>query len=169
MFILEILFQWIRLTVRSNRNYDQAPRTNLLICLLILVIYGSQKTYSNGSFFALILTWTPQARNRLCQSSSKSSFDARISPSESWTVLATSISSLLLEYDVSQLSVELAEGRFTSLSYIISRVLQRWLQEMWEICQCQLTVFTVFYVNTCQKTPKKNWKTSFLGIGLYIW
>ena len=30
-----------------------------------------------------------------------------------------------LEYDVSQLSVELAEGRFTSLSVIISRVFQR--------------------------------------------
>ena len=34
-------------------------------------------------------------------------------------------SSLLLEYDVSQLSVELAEGRYISLSVIISRVFQR--------------------------------------------
>ena len=34
-------------------------------------------------------------------------------------------SSLLHEYDVSQLSVELAEGRYISLSVIISRVFQR--------------------------------------------
>ena len=40
-------------------------------------------------------------------------------------MLATSIYSLLLEYDISQLSVELAEGKYTSLSVIISRVLQR--------------------------------------------
>ena len=42
-----------------------------------------------------------------------------------FSVLATSISSLLLKYDVSQLSVELAQGRYTSLSVIISRVFQR--------------------------------------------
>ena len=41
------------------------------------------------------------------------------------TSLATSISSLLLKYDVSLLSVELAEDRYTSLSDIISRVFQR--------------------------------------------
>ena len=40
-------------------------------------------------------------------------------------VLTTSISSLVFEYDVSQLSVELAEGRYTSLSDIISRAFQR--------------------------------------------
>ena len=40
-------------------------------------------------------------------------------------MLATSISSLLLEYDVLQLSVELAEARYTKLSDIISRVFQR--------------------------------------------
>ena len=34
-------------------------------------------------------------------------------------MLATSISFLLLEYDVSKLLVELAEGRYTSLSDII--------------------------------------------------
>ena len=38
MFILEILLQWILLTVRYNRNYDQAPMTDLLIVLLILFI-----------------------------------------------------------------------------------------------------------------------------------
>ena len=42
-------------------------------------------------------------------------------------MLATFVSSLLIEYDVSQLSVELAEGRYTSLSVIISRVFQRCL------------------------------------------
>ena len=40
-------------------------------------------------------------------------------------MLATFVSSLPLEYDVSQLSVELAEGRYTSLSVIISKVFQR--------------------------------------------
>ena len=44
-----------------------------------------------------------------------------------WTVLATSISSLLLEYDVSQLSVELTEGgtqsceRFVSVNWEFSQ------------------------------------------------
>ena len=40
-------------------------------------------------------------------------------------MLATSIYSLLLEYDVSQLSVELAESKYTSLSVVISRVFRR--------------------------------------------
>ena len=40
-------------------------------------------------------------------------------------MLATSIYCLILEYNVSQLSVELAEGKYTSLSVIISRVFQR--------------------------------------------
>ena len=49
-------------------------------------------------------------------------------------MLATFVSSLLLEYDVSQLSVELAEGRYTSLSVIynfksISTLIDTKLQE----------------------------------------
>ena len=94
-----------------------------------------QTKYSKREFFVLVLTWKLQARNRLRQPSSKSSFDARDSPSLGWTVLATSISSLLLEYDVSQLSVELAEGRYTSLSVIISRVFQRWLIQNYKRCE----------------------------------
>ena len=42
---------------------------------------------------------------------------------------------LLLEYNVSQLSVELAEGRYTSLSDIISRVFQRWLIQNYKRCE----------------------------------
>ena len=37
-------------------------------------------------------------------------------------MLATSIFSLLLEYDVSQLSIELAEGKYTPLSVVISKI-----------------------------------------------
>ena len=37
-------------------------------------------------------------------------------------MLATSIFSLLLEYDISQLSVELAEGKYTPLSVVISKI-----------------------------------------------
>ena len=37
-------------------------------------------------------------------------------------MLATSIFSLLLEYDVSQLSIELAEGKYTPLSAVISKI-----------------------------------------------
>ena len=42
-------------------------------------------------------------------------------------MLATSISSLLLEYDVSQLLVELDEGKYTLLLVINSRAFPRWL------------------------------------------
>ena len=61
MFILEILLQWIRLTVRSNRNYDQAPRTNLLICLLILVMDGSR--IKNIYIFVLKVIGHPGSAN----------------------------------------------------------------------------------------------------------
>ena len=46
-----------------------------------------------------------------------------------------SISPLLLEYDVSQISVQLAEGRYTTLSNIISRVFQRWLIQNYKRCE----------------------------------
>ena len=62
-------------------------------------------------------------RNLLCQSSPKSSCDT----TGFSFVIATSISSQLLEYDVSQLSVELAEDRYALLSDIISRAIQRCL------------------------------------------
>ena len=59
-------------------------------------------------------------------------------PFASWTVHSTSISSLLLNYDVSKISVESAEGRNTSLSdYFksISTLTNTKLQEMKEICK----------------------------------
>ena len=42
---------------------------------------------------------------------------------------------LLLEYNVSQLSLELAESRYTPLSDIISRVFQRWLIQNYKRCE----------------------------------
>ena len=59
-------------------------------------------------------------------------------PFASWTVHSTFISSLLLNYDVSKISVESAEGRNTSLSdYFksISTLTNTKLQEMKEICK----------------------------------
>ena len=59
----------------------------------------------------MVSSYTTQARNRLYQSSSKSSFDVVRFSVVGLNRTRNFHSSLVLEYDVLQLSVELAEGR----------------------------------------------------------
>ena len=113
----------------------QQKRTQLPILNPVFAIQNKTQTQQNRYSITGIFCSNLDLSTSGEKPSLKSSFDVRGSPSKGWTVLATSISSLPLEYDVSQLSVELAEGRYTSLSDIISRLFQRWLIQNYKRCE----------------------------------
>ena len=71
----------------------------------------------------------------LCQSWSKSLFDARGSSSKGWTVLATVISSLLLEYDVSQLFKSLLKVDRHTYWTLFQEFFQSWLIQNYQRCE----------------------------------
>ena len=71
----------------------------------------------------------------LCQSWSKSLFDARGSSSKGWTVLATVISSVLLEYDVSQLFKSLLKVDRHTYWTLFQEFFQSWLIQNYQRCE----------------------------------
>ena len=138
LYWLKISKHWWR--VRRERQWNRAHFRHFT------VMFSSPTCYSHQEFFfVLFLTWTPHSRNRLSQSSSKSSFDARGSPS---SLGLNRIRNFHFFFTIWVRRIKTLDRACWRYFKSISAPTDTKLREMWEICKCQRRVFTVFYLIT---------------------